>query len=866
VQRNRRRFSAVVIALSVVLSSVLLAAPVSARGSATRVAPEPPPVDPGSSVMVPADVSASISQGPTEVIVGIDSPGAAAAFATAADSERDPATRRAALASAAAELGTDKEAVLANAGSQVRSVQSYEHLPVEVVTVDSPAALAALAGTAGVTSITLPRTYRLTTDSDLEIIGQPAAQAAGFTGAGVSVAVIDSGVDYLRPGVGDTFGNCAAGPGTGTCRIDRLIDMVSSGSRDTNPDGHGTNVAGIVAKTAPGAHLDVYGVFDADGNAYDAIILAALDDVIDNAAARGTRAVNMSLGDGAHADFTCSTAFTGVFASLRALDILPIVSSGNSAYDVREGSSEYFFFQGISSPACTAGAISVGATYPEDYAGYSLDYGSCLDDEPAADSVACFSQGGPTLSMLAPGVEITAAGITGTGTSQAAPHVAGAVAAMAQANPGATGDQLAAFLTGTGPWVTDQRDLVRTRRLDMETATAAAAAATNIDTAGSFVSLAPARLLDTRFGVGAPAGALGFGQTLTLTVNGQGGVPPAGVSAVALNVTVTDTEAAGFLTAYRPGPDRPLASNLNFVAGQTVPNLVIAPVGANGDVALYNGAPGKVQIVADIAGYYLDGAPTEPGGFGSVTPLRVLDTRFGTGAPAASVGYDKTVSVQVTGAGGVPASNVSAVVLNVTVTDPAAAGFITAYASGKNRPLASNLNFSAGQTVPNLVVAPVGTDGRVVLYNGAPGSVQLVADIAGYFRSGTVTEPGGLGSVAPLRLLDTRDGTGAPASSVPYAGTVSVAVTGKGGVPATTVAAVVLNVTVTGASAAGFITAYASGSTRPNASNLNFVAGQTVPNLVIAPVGADGKVTLYNGAPGSVHLVADIAGYVVDGT
>lgn len=91
-------------------------------------------------------------------------------------------------------------------------------------------------------------------------------------------------------------------------------------------------------------------------------------------------------------------------------------------------------------------------------------------------------------------------------------------------------------------------------------------------------------------------------------------------------------------------------------------------------------------------------------------------------------------------------------------------------------------------------------------------------------------------------------------------------VTGKGGVPASKVAAVVLNVTVTGAGAAGFITAYASGSTRPNASNLNFVAGQTVPNLVIAPVGPDGKVTLYNGAPGSVQLVADLAGYVLDGS
>jgi len=82
-------------------------------------------------------------------------------------------------------------------------------------------------------------------------------------------------------------------------------------------------------------------------------------------------------------------------------------------------------------------------------------------------------------------------------------------------------------------------------------------------------------------------------------------------------------------------------------------------------------------------------------------------------------------------------------------------------------------------------------------------------------------------------------------------------------VPATGVTAVALTVTVTQASAAGFITVYGSGGKRPLASNLNFLPGQNVPNLVIVPVGADGKVALYNGSPGSVHLVADVAGYFV---
>jgi len=98
-------------------------------------------------------------------------------------------------------------------------------------------------------------------------------------------------------------------------------------------------------------------------------------------------------------------------------------------------------------------------------------------------------------------------------------------------------------------------------------------------------------------------------------------------------------------------------------------------------------------------------------------------------------------------------------------------------------------------------------------------------------------------------LLDTRDGTGAPKAAVPAFGTVTLQVTGTGGVPATGVSAVVLNVTVTDPTSPGYVTVYGAGTTRPTASNLNFVPTQDVPNLVIAPIGTGGKVTLYNGSP-----------------
>ena len=379
---------------------------------------------------------------------------------------------------------------------------------------------------------------------------------------------------------------------------------------------------------------------------------------------------------------------------------------------------------------------------------------------------------------------------------------------------------------------------------------------------GGVNSLPSFRLLDTRGGVGAPTAAVAPGGTVRLQVLGRGGVPATGVAVVVLNVTVTSASRPGFVTVFGDGSPRPATSNLNFIPGQTVANLVMAPVGTDGDVALYNGSPGTVQLVADVSGFTSTAVLYQPGAYVAVPPIRLLDTRSGLGAVQAAVPAGGTVHLQVVGRGDVTNSQVS-VVLNVTATGATRSGFVTAFADGATRPASSNLDFAAEQTMPNLVIAPVGTDGKVALYNGSSGTVQILADVAGYFISNyPVLDSGAAFNQLPAsRVLDTRVGIGASRGALPPGGTAHVEVSGRGGVPAAGVSAVVLEVVATGSTRSGYATVYADGLSRPVASNLNFAATQTVANLVIAPVGADGDVALYNGSSGSVQFIADVSGW-----
>ena len=216
----------------------------------------------------------------------------------------------------------------------------------------------------------------------------------------------------------------------------------------------------------------------------------------------------------------------------------------------------------------------------------------------------------------------------------------------------------------------------------------------------------------------------------------------------------------------------------------------------------------------------------------------------------------QTIQLQVTGVAGVPAT-ADAVVLNMTAVNARAAGFATIYPCGQPRPDASNLNFTTGQTIPNLVIARPGTNGRVCIYSDT--TIDVLADLNGYFPTGSGYTP----TTNPTRLLDTRNGIGAPATAVGANQTLELATTGVAGVPATA-DAVVLNMTAVNARAAGFATIYPCGQPRPDASNLNFTTGQTIPNLVIARPGTNGRVCIYSDT--TIDVLADLNGYFPTGS
>ncbi len=219
--------------------------------------------------------------------------------------------------------------------------------------------------------------------------------------------------------------------------------------------------------------------------------------------------------------------------------------------------------------------------------------------------------------------------------------------------------------------------------------------------------------------------------------------------------------------------------------------------------------------------------------------------------PAGSV-----TELVVTGRGGVP-TDASAVVLNVTVTDTQGPGFVTVWPCGSAMPTASNLNYQTGWTIPNAVIAKVGTGGKVCLYTMA--TTHLIADVNAYFPAAS-----SMVSLVPGRLLDSRPG--APTIDGQFSGigirpagsVTELVVTGRGGVP-TDASAVVLNVTVTDTQGPGFVTVWPCGSAMPTASNLNYQTGWTIPNAVIAKVGTGGKVCLYTMA--TTHLIADVNAY-----
>ncbi|WP_238015157.1 hypothetical protein KZZ52_01900 [Dactylosporangium sp. AC04546] len=381
---------------------------------------------------------------------------------------------------------------------------------------------------------------------------------------------------------------------------------------------------------------------------------------------------------------------------------------------------------------------------------------------------------------------------------------------------------------------------------------------------GNFFPLGPTRILDTRMGTGAPKGKLGAKQSLSLQVANVAWVPPIGVSAVVLNVTVTNPTSASYLTAYPSGSAVPTASNLNFTAGWTGANSVTVPLGANGKVNIYN-AGGSVDVIADVLGFYQSADNTLNGDGGQYQPhdtVRLADTREpGWGGPLPG-GYYLPVVVDYDTLN----PHVRALAVNITAVSPKSSGYLTAWNGMYDPPLASTLNFTAGAVVPNFAVVPISSCTldpscygmpMIGVYNGSGFATHVVVDIVGFFDDSQIGPGMRFHPLTPTRIADTRSRLGGAGTLGP-ASTATLTAPAPAAVDETF--ALVANITgVNNGGGPTYLTAWESGQPRPWASNLNLAPYEVRPNAAFVPLGPGNKYNVYNGGS-NVDVVVDVAG------
>ncbi|MEU1884464.1 hypothetical protein ABZ491_03150 [Micromonospora rifamycinica] len=388
------------------------------------------------------------------------------------------------------------------------------------------------------------------------------------------------------------------------------------------------------------------------------------------------------------------------------------------------------------------------------------------------------------------------------------------------------------------------------------------------DVTGAYYPVAPARLLDTRSGVGAPAGKIGAGKKVDLQVAGRGGVPASGVGAVVLNVTVTGPTAASFLTAYPTGESRPTASSVNFAKDWLGSNNVTVKLGAGGQVSVFNNS-GSTDVIVDVVGFYAgdDTLTNRNGGqYEWYLPERLWDTRQDPeGKPPAGQVLEYSLDF-----GDDYNTHVKSLVFNLTAVSPAKSGFLTAWSGAGARPTASTVNYLAGKNVPNLSFVQTTPCTGTEQYNwctpGAPKfkiytsqASHVLTDLVGVVDDGESPYGMRFAPLSPTRIVDSRSNLGI-SGAIPAGGVRKVTAPDALVTPDTEVLA--MNVTAVTPTNNTVVTTWPAdfdGIGKPDTSNLNPYAGQVVSNGVLGVIGPNNAFNVHN-LSGSTHLVADVVG------
>ena len=366
-----------------------------------------------------------------------------------------------------------------------------------------------------------------------------------------------------------------------------------------------------------------------------------------------------------------------------------------------------------------------------------------------------------------------------------------------------------------------------------------------------FVPIDPVRVLDTRDGTGGvPVGTVAAGDEVSFGV--IGGEVPADAAAVALNVTTTLTDGPGYVTVWPAGTQMPATSNVNVsAAGETAANAAVVAVGAGGAVSAFTFE--AAHLVADLTGYWIAPDGTTDGRFVSLeTPVRLLDTRDGTGGKSAPFAAAERFDVAMTGSA-VP-SAATAVALTVTYIGATAPGFLTVWPAGGPPPAVSTANPNGpGDIRSNLAFVKLGAGGKVSVFSYQP--TDVVIDVVGYVAADS--SPHGLFTPVPPRRVEDSRRSGAPFGRLDAGETATLSFAPF--VPAEA-SAVLANLTATETVAGGFLTAFAAGAAVPRASSVNWSGpGQHRAAFDGAALGTSRAVAYMASSP--TDVVVDLAGW-----
>jgi hypothetical protein len=363
-----------------------------------------------------------------------------------------------------------------------------------------------------------------------------------------------------------------------------------------------------------------------------------------------------------------------------------------------------------------------------------------------------------------------------------------------------------------------------------------------------FVKVTPCRVVDTRN----PTGPLG-GPVMAALTSREFDIPsgacniPSSAVAYSFNVTVVPIGPLAYLSIWPSGQTQPLVSTLNS-DGRVKANAAITPAGNNGGVSVY--VTNETQVILDIDGYFVPKGTASALAFYPVTPCRVVDTRNAVGplgGPYMAALTSRSFPVQSSSCG-LPA-DAQVYSLNVTVVPRGPLGYMTMWPSGEAQPLVSTLNDLKGTYTANAAIVPAASNGDVSVY--VTNSTDVVLDVDGYFAAPAT---GGLSlyTVTPCRVLDTRQTTEA------FNGVLRVGVASSACAPPSTAEAYVLNATIVAPAGLGYLSLWPAGENQPTVSTLNALDGALTSNMAIVPT-HNGNIEAFSSNP--TQLILDLSSY-----